>query len=92
VIAARFYGPGGAVLIENVNGSFYDFRARLCQGTKSMALAEPPDPWFGRAAVEWAHQLRRSPRFDPQAEEHIAVAEVLDRIYGRLDQAARAEY
>ena len=83
MIAARFYGQRGGVMIENVNGSFYDFRARLCKGTKSVTLAEPPDPWFGRAAVEWAHKLRRSPRFDPEAEEHIAVAEVLDRIYGR---------
>jgi predicted dehydrogenase len=86
VIAARFYGTRGAVLVENVNGSFYDFRARLCQGTKSVALAEPPDPWFGRAAVEWAHKLHRSRRFDPEAEEHVLVAEVLDDIYGRPER------
>jgi predicted dehydrogenase len=88
VIAARFYGDRGAVMFENVNGSFHDFRAHLCKGTKTMALAEPPDPWFGRAAVEWAHKLRRSRQFDPEAEEHIVVAEVLDRLYGRafLDQ------
>jgi len=83
VIAARFYGERGAVMFENVNGSFYDFRASLCKGTKSVALAEPPDPWFGRAAVEWAHKLRRNHHFDPEAEEHIAVAEALDRLYGR---------
>ena len=86
VIAARFYGDQGAAVVENVNGSFYDFRASLCKGTKTTALAEPPDPWFGRAAVEWAHKLRRSRRFDPEAQEHIAVAEVLDRIYGRPDR------
>jgi predicted dehydrogenase len=86
VIAARFYGEHGAVLIENVQGSFYDFRASLCQGTKSVSLAEPPDSWPGRAAVEWAHKLRRSPRFDPEAEEYVTVAEVLDNIYGRLDR------
>jgi hypothetical protein len=83
VIAARFYGDQGAALIENVNGSFYDFRASLCKGTKTMTLAEPPDPWFGRAAVEWAHKLRRNRQFDSEAREHIAVAEVLDTIYGR---------
>jgi predicted dehydrogenase len=86
VIAARFYGERGSVQVENVNGSLYDFRARLCSGTKAVALAEPPDPWFGRAAVEWAHKLRRNPRFDPEAMEHLAVAEVLDGIYGRPDR------
>jgi predicted dehydrogenase len=81
VIAARFYGDQGTAVFENVNGSFYDFRASLCKGTKTMALAEPPDPWPGRAAVEWLHKLHRSRRFDPQAEEYLPVAEVLDRIY-----------
>jgi len=83
VIAARFYGERGTVVFENVNGSFYDFAARLYHGTKATSLVEPPDAWFGRAAVEWARKLRKSPRFDPQAEEHIPVAAVLDDIYGR---------
>ena len=83
VIAARFYGEQGAVVFENVNGSFYDFVARLYNGTKSTSLVEPPDAWFGRAAVEWARKLRKSRRFDPEAEEHIPVATVLDGIYGR---------
>lgn len=83
VIAARFYGEQGAVLFENINGSFYDFTARLCKGTKATSLVEPPDAWFGRAAVEWAKKLRESRRFDAAAEEHIPVATVLDSIYGR---------
>jgi hypothetical protein len=83
VIAARFYGARGAVFFENVNGSFYDFVARFCNGTQATSLAEPPDAWFGRAAVEWARRLQKSPRFNPEAEEHIAVAETLDGIYGR---------
>jgi predicted dehydrogenase len=83
VIAARFYGEQGAVMFENVNGSFYDFVARLCIGTKATNLVEPPDAWFGRAAVEWARKLRESRRFDPAAEEHVPVATILDSIYGR---------
>jgi predicted dehydrogenase len=83
VIAARVYGEQGAVLFENLQGSFYDFTARQCSGTKETILVEPPDAWFGRAAVEWAGKLRKSRRFDPEAEEHIAVATVLDGIYGR---------
>ena len=83
VIAARFYGERGAVFFENVRGSFYDFSARLCNGTQAASLAEPPDAWFGRAALEWARKVQRSRRFDPEAEEYTAVAEVLDSIYGR---------
>jgi predicted dehydrogenase len=83
VIAARFYGEQGTVVFENVNGSFYDFVACLYNGTRATRLVEPPDAWFGRAAVEWARKLRKSRRFDPAAEEHIPVATVLDDIYGR---------
>jgi predicted dehydrogenase len=83
VIAARFHGERGAVMFENTNGSFYDFSARLCTGTNGMSLVEPPDPWPGRAAVEWARKLQSSRRFNTDAEEYIAVAEILDRLYGR---------
>lgn len=83
VIAARFYGEQGTVVFENVNGSFYDFVARLYNGTKATSLVEPPDAWFGRAAVQWAVKLNKSRRFDPEAEEHIPVATILDGIYGR---------
>jgi predicted dehydrogenase len=83
VIAARFYGERGAVMLENVNGSFYDFSARLCTGTKTMSLAEPPDAWSGRAAVGWARRLQSNRRFNSEADEYIAVAHILDRLYGR---------
>jgi predicted dehydrogenase len=83
VIAGRFYGERGAVFFENINGSFYDFTARVCNGTQATSLTGPPDAWLGRAAVEWARKLQRSRRFDPEAEEHLTVAKVLDSIYGR---------
>jgi predicted dehydrogenase len=83
LIAARFYGDGGSAMFENVNGSFYDFTARRCEGTKATTVVRPPDAWPGRAAVEWARQLRKSPGFAPEAEQHVQVAEILDRIYSR---------
>jgi hypothetical protein len=55
----------------------------VADGTNVQSLVEPPDNWPGRAAVEWARQLARGHRFDARAKEHIAVAEVVDRIYGR---------
>jgi hypothetical protein len=41
----------------------------------------PPDEWGGRAAVDWARRLRAGERFDPEAEQLVEVAAVLDRIY-----------
>jgi predicted dehydrogenase len=83
VIGATFYGADGAVALANVGGSFYDFRACRHTGTSSTSLAEPPDDWGGRAAVEWSRRLAGGERFDPAADEFVATARVLDRVYGR---------
>lgn len=83
VIEATFNGTQAAVGMRNVGGSFYDLEARLNRGTGSLVLAAPPDPWPGRAAVEWANRLAADPRFDPGITDIAAVATVVDRIYGR---------
>lgn len=83
VISASFYGSGGGASLANVDGSFYDFTAALHRGTAAEILAAPPDAWGGRAAADWARRLGAGERFDPAAERLVAVAEVLDRIYGR---------
>ena len=80
-IAARFYGTAGGLEMHNVNGSFYDFRARAMQGTASETLAEPPDQWGGRAIIDWAEKLAQSTAFRPEAENLIDVSKVLDGIY-----------
>jgi predicted dehydrogenase len=84
VVEATFRGRDGTLAVRNVAGSFYDFRAELWRGTGRAALAEPPDAWGGRAAVAWAARLAAGERFDAaEAEQHVAVAGVLDRVYGR---------
>ena len=83
IFEASFYGTEGAVLVRNVNGSFYDFRAELARGRTRETLAEPPDDWGGRGLVDWARRLGRGERFDPEAESFLRVAEVVDAIYGR---------
>ncbi|WP_315764485.1 Gfo/Idh/MocA family oxidoreductase [Sphingomonas sp. Y38-1Y] len=83
VIEAAFYGTEGGAALRNVGGSFYDFTAERFDGTAATRLADPPDEWGGRAAAEWARALAVSPRFDPAADQFVASAEVLDRIYGR---------
>jgi predicted dehydrogenase len=84
IISASFYGTSGGAALRNVNGSFYDFTAERYRGTARETLALPPDAWGGRAAADWATRLAADKRFDPQAERLVQVAEVLDRIYGRL--------
>jgi hypothetical protein len=67
-----------------VNGSFYDFVGERYRGTSREILAEPPDDWGARAAVDWAERLARGERYDESIERMGDVARVLDAIYGRL--------
>lgn len=83
VISAAFHGTDGGVAMRNVDGSFYDFVAERHHGTQRETLAEPPDDWGGRAAVDWAERLAAGRRFDRDAERLVEVAAVLDAIYGR---------
>ena len=84
VIEMTFYGDEGAVTTRNVGGSFVDFRTERFRGTAREVLVEPPDAWGGRATVDWARRLAAGERFDARAcDEAVAVADVLDRIYGR---------
>ncbi|MGE0310061.1 MAG: Gfo/Idh/MocA family protein [Lautropia sp.] len=83
VIEARFDGTRGAAQFRNVDGSFYDFVAERLDGTRRMTIASPPDAWGPRALVAWARTLAHRPRFDEGFAEFVAVAHVLDRIYGR---------
>lgn len=83
VIALEFYGKRGGVAMRNLNGSFYDFVAERYHGTSRTVLVEPPDAWGGRAAVDWAQRLARGERFSSQSDQYVAVARVLDQMYGR---------
>lgn len=84
VIESSFYGTRGGVSFKNVQGSFYDFTAERFRGSAAETIAVPPDDWGGRCAVAWARQLRLGGGgFDPQAEQLVRVAEVLDAAYGR---------
>ena len=84
MIGATFYGSKGAVALSNVDGSYDDFALDEHRGTTTRRLVEPPDAWGGRAAVDWARRLAAGERFDARgAEEHVVLARVIDRIYGR---------
>lgn len=83
-IEITFFGTNGGASFRNVNGSFYDFTAEhfLPDRTRK-TLAEPPDAWGGRAAVDWAQRLSVSRAFDPEVEQLVTVARTLDQLYGR---------
>ena len=81
VISGSFYGTRGGAGFRNVNGSFYDFVAERYQGTRRTILSDTPEPWGGRAAVDWAQRLNCGKSFDPEIESVIHVAEALDSIY-----------
>jgi predicted dehydrogenase len=81
IIDASFYGTKGGAAMRNVNGSFYDFCADRFDGTHRQRLVDPPDEWGGRAAIAWAAKLSCGGRFDPAAEQLIAVSQAIDLIY-----------
>jgi predicted dehydrogenase len=83
VIEAHFHGNHGGAALRNCNGSFYDFAAERHEGTRRIALAEPPDDWGGRAILAWARQLAVDGRYNPAIESALQVASTLDAIYGR---------
>lgn len=83
VIEVCLYGTEGGACLRNVNGSFYDFTAERYRKTTRTTLANPPDDWGGRAAVDWANRLALGERFDPGAQHIVDVSRVLDQIYGR---------
>ncbi|HYF16630.1 MAG TPA: Gfo/Idh/MocA family oxidoreductase [Ramlibacter sp.] len=83
VIEAHFHGSRGGAALRNRNGSFYDFVAERFEGTRRTTLAEPPDDWGGRAAVDWARRLGAGARYESAIEPLVQVAAVLDAVYGR---------
>ncbi len=83
IIRASFYGTNGGVEFQNVNGSFYEFRAERFYGTRRELLASGSEEWGGRAAVDWLKRLSEGQTYDPNIEGLIQVAATLDSIYGR---------
>lgn len=83
IIEAAFYGTAGGGALRNINGSFYAFTVERFRGTSRETLAQPPDEWGGRAAVQWASQLAAGQRFDPASERLIDAASVLDAMYAQ---------
>jgi predicted dehydrogenase len=83
VIEASFYGTRGGAALRNMAGSFYDFAAERFRGTAHEPLTGPPDHWGGRAVLDWAGRLASGDGFGAGAERLVALATVIDQLYGR---------
>lgn len=83
-IRLTFFGDRGGAEFANVNGSFYEFSAHHFLPDRSRrVLAEGAENWGAQAAIEWSRRLAVNPGYDPEVERLTAVAEIIDRIYGR---------
>lgn len=80
-IRASFYGTTGAVSVQNINGSFFDFAAFLHKGTSRQWLSGSPENWTGKAILAWIRQLSINPHYDPVADQYMNAARLMDRIY-----------
>lgn len=80
-IRAGFYGTRGAVSLQNINGSFFDFAAFLHKGASRQWLSGTLENWTDGALLDWIRRLSVNPRYDPAAENYIHSARLLDRIY-----------
>lgn len=87
VIGCRVFGTEGGAGLRNVDGSFHDFEITLNRGDKFELLGAPPDPWPGRALLDWASRLRDSAGVGDDLAPLAMTAELIDRIYGRTPEA-----
>jgi predicted dehydrogenase len=90
VIGAQFFGTDASAEMRNENGSFFDFSSNLLRGRERERLTSPPDPWGGRAAVDWLMRLTRGERFAGTTTGLLQTARTLDRLYASVrDEAPR---
>lgn len=87
VIGAAFYGTRGAVIMRNIDGSFYDFVVEHCVGTARHTIASDDRRWGGRAVNTWVRDLARGGGFDEQSQHLCEVSMLIDAIYGRTEAA-----
>jgi predicted dehydrogenase len=83
IIQIAIAGTRGGALWSNIDGSFYDFRLDLIHGTNRERLdgRDDSDDWGPRALQAWIEQLRTSNRFDPEADDIIRSAALIEEVY-----------
>lgn len=80
-ISLKIYGTDAGASFHNVNGSFFDFEAKVFNQNSGKTLVSPPDDWGGKAIQDWARKLANNNRFSEKNKELIKSAAVLENIY-----------
>ncbi len=83
-IGCRLFGTRGGAELRNVDGSFYDFEILITRGAEAELLGAPPDPWPGRALLDWAGRLRAGSGTSHDLAPLVTTAGVIDEVYGRV--------
>jgi predicted dehydrogenase len=89
-IEVLFHGTEGAAALRNVPGSFYDFTAERYEGTQKESLNfenNSGNKWGGLAALDWCRRVASGGKFDPDSENLVVPAGIIDQIYGRVHAA-----
>ena len=83
IIQIAITGTRGGAHWTNIDGSFYDFKLDLIHGTNRERLSgrDESDDWGPKALQAWIEQLRVSNRFDPEADEIIRSAALIEEVY-----------
>lgn len=77
-ISCTFFGTRGQLILENCDGSFYDFKLMLEKKRSRIQLCAPPDDWGGRAICEWKEKLTKSSNFESDSWNYLTSAHILD--------------
>jgi predicted dehydrogenase len=80
-ISLKIFGTKGGASFHNVNGSFYDFQTDLYYQNSAQTIEVPPDDWGGKAIQHWAEQLAQQNTFNPNNEELVKSAALMEDIY-----------
>jgi predicted dehydrogenase len=83
IIQIAIAGTRGGARWTNIEGSFYDFQLDLIHGTNRQRLSghDVSDDWGPRALQSWIDRLRTDNRFDPEADEIIRSAALIEEVY-----------
>ncbi|MFW6201706.1 MAG: Gfo/Idh/MocA family protein [Gemmatimonadota bacterium] len=82
VFRVAVFGTRGGAVLRNVDGSFYDFELKRFTGRRGRVLRRESREWMGRCIRAWARRLAGHRGYSPAAEASVAVARVIDAVYG----------
>lgn len=81
------HGTRASAELRNVEGSFYDFELARRTGRSEQVVVRDSRRWMDGAVLEWIDGVAAGKGYDPAAETSLAVAEVVDRVYGTRGRA-----